>query len=88
MKSARTGNSEKDQPKIGKDGNRMPPSGGAETRQAIFATEFRKFYDRGDFPIQIYQEPLIIPIKTALSVSLPVFSNFPDEFKSASMKRY
>merc|ERR1712060_529980 len=31
-----------------------PPKAGATKRRAVLTSEFRRFYDRGDLPIQIY----------------------------------
>ncbi|CAD7927736.1 unnamed protein product [Amoebophrya sp. A120] len=36
------------------DGNKPPPRAGATDRRPVAATEFRRFYDRGDLPIQIF----------------------------------
>ncbi|CAD7928214.1 unnamed protein product [Amoebophrya sp. A25] len=36
------------------DGLKPPPKAGATMRRPIAATEFRRFYDRGDLPIQIF----------------------------------
>merc|ERR1712039_283739 len=38
----------------GKDGAKGPATAGAYTRRPITKTEFRRFYDRGDLPIQIF----------------------------------
>merc|ERR1719215_2350964 len=32
----------------------MPPKAGATAQRIVMRTEFRKFYDRGDLPIQIF----------------------------------
>merc|ERR1712039_811880 len=37
----------------GKDGAKGPATAGAYTRRPITKTEFRRFYDRGDLPIQL-----------------------------------
>eukprot|EP00391_Amoebophrya_sp_Ameob2_P011028 CAMPEP_0178990624 /NCGR_PEP_ID=MMETSP0795-20121207/5063_1 /TAXON_ID=88552 /ORGANISM="Amoebophrya sp., Strain Ameob2" /LENGTH=340 /DNA_ID=CAMNT_0020682217 /DNA_START=45 /DNA_END=1063 /DNA_ORIENTATION=+ len=36
------------------DGQKPPPRAGATARRVVPATEFRRFYDRGDLPIQIF----------------------------------
>ncbi|CAD7928212.1 unnamed protein product [Amoebophrya sp. A25] len=36
------------------DGQKPPPRAGAAQRRPISSTEFRRFYDRGDLPIQIF----------------------------------
>ncbi|CAD7927734.1 unnamed protein product [Amoebophrya sp. A120] len=36
------------------DGNKPPPRAGATDRRPVSLTEFRRFYDRGDLPIQIF----------------------------------
>eukprot|EP00392_Amoebophrya_sp_AT5.2_P010820 g10887.t1 len=36
------------------DGQKPPPRAGATDRRPVSSTEFRRFYDRGDLPIQVF----------------------------------
>ena len=52
-------------------GQKPPPKAGAFSRRAIATTEFRRFYDRGDLPIQIFHGA--VGGKIAWKVSRSVF---------------